>query len=108
MGDPHLACRAENPLKARPASKLLDKGTTVQSQHWRAAGMYGIAGRALVKRGGTVGPAVEEPSRKSFGTLTIGALGQQLNGLVHPAYKPAGFVYIFDVPLNSLTVKPPA
>jgi two-component sensor histidine kinase/CheY-like chemotaxis protein len=53
------------------------------------------------------GPVVEEPSRRSFGTRMIGSLGQQLNGLVHLAYKPAGFVYVLDVPLNSLTVKPP-
>ena len=53
----------------------------------------------------TGGPAVEEPTRRSFGTRMMGSLGQQLNGMVQLAYKPAGFVYILDVPLSSLTAK---
>jgi two-component sensor histidine kinase/ActR/RegA family two-component response regulator len=53
----------------------------------------------------TGGPAVEEPTRRSFGTRMIGSLGHQLNGQVQLAYKPAGFVYILDVPLSSLTAK---
>jgi two-component sensor histidine kinase len=51
------------------------------------------------------GPAVVAPSRRSFGTRMMGALGQQLNGQVHLAYHPTGFVYMLDVPLRSLTVK---
>jgi two-component sensor histidine kinase/ActR/RegA family two-component response regulator len=51
------------------------------------------------------GPAVEEPTRRSFGTRMMGSLGHQLNGQVQLAYKPAGFVYILDVPLSSLTAK---
>jgi two-component sensor histidine kinase/ActR/RegA family two-component response regulator len=53
----------------------------------------------------TGGPAVEKPTRRSFGTRMMGSLGQQLNGMVQLAYKPAGFVYILDVPLSSLTAK---
>jgi two-component sensor histidine kinase/DNA-binding response OmpR family regulator len=53
------------------------------------------------------GPRVEEPSRRSFGTRMMGSLGQQLNGQVELAYNPAGFVYVLDVPLNSLTIKSP-
>jgi hypothetical protein len=33
------------------------------------------------------------------------SLGQQLNGQVKLDYQPTGFVYILDVPLNSLTEK---
>jgi two-component sensor histidine kinase/CheY-like chemotaxis protein len=51
------------------------------------------------------GPAVAAPSRRSFGTRMMGALGQQLNGHVQLDYKPAGFVYMLDVPLGSLTAK---
>ena len=51
------------------------------------------------------GPAVQEPTRRSFGTRMMGSLGQQLNGQVQLAYKPGGFVYILDVPLSSLTAK---
>jgi two-component sensor histidine kinase/ActR/RegA family two-component response regulator len=53
----------------------------------------------------TGGPAVEEPTRRSFGTRMMGSLGHQLNGQVQLAYKPAGFVYVLDVPLSSLTAK---
>jgi two-component sensor histidine kinase/ActR/RegA family two-component response regulator len=53
----------------------------------------------------TGGPAVEEPTRRSFGTRMMGSLGQQLSGQVQLAYKPAGFVYILDVPLSALTAK---
>jgi two-component sensor histidine kinase/FixJ family two-component response regulator len=53
----------------------------------------------------TGGPTVKEPTRRSFGTRMMGSLGQQLNGQVHLAYEPSGFVYTLDVPLNSLTVK---
>ena len=51
------------------------------------------------------GPAVAAPSRRSFGTRMMGALGQQLNGQVQLDYQPAGFVYMLDVPLGSLTAK---
>jgi two-component sensor histidine kinase/CheY-like chemotaxis protein len=51
------------------------------------------------------GPAVEAPSRRSFGTRMMGSLGQQLNGQVDLAYLPTGFVYTLDVPLTSLTMK---
>ena len=51
------------------------------------------------------GPAVQAPSRRSFGTRMMGSLGQQLNGKVQLEYLPAGFVYTLDVPLSSLAVK---
>src|SRR3954466_14090652 len=51
------------------------------------------------------GPAVQAPSRRSFGSRMIGSLGQQLNGKVQLEYLPTGFVYTLDVPLSSLTVK---
>jgi two-component sensor histidine kinase/CheY-like chemotaxis protein len=51
------------------------------------------------------GPAVQAPSRRSFGTRMIGSLGQQLKGKVQLEYLPTGFVYTLDVPLSSLTVK---
>jgi two-component sensor histidine kinase/ActR/RegA family two-component response regulator len=51
------------------------------------------------------GPPVAAPSRSSFGTRMMGSLGQQLSGQVQLSYQPAGFVYTFDVPLSSLTVK---
>ena len=51
------------------------------------------------------GPAVEPPTRRSFGSRMIGSLGQQLNGKVQLAYQPTGFVYALDVPLISLSVK---
>ena len=52
------------------------------------------------------GPAVEAPTRRSFGTRMMGSLGQQLSGEVQLAYQPTGFVYTLDVPLSSLTMKP--
>ena len=51
------------------------------------------------------GPPVQAPSRRSFGTRMMGSLGQQLNGKVELEYRPTGFVYTLDVPLNSLTIK---
>lgn len=51
------------------------------------------------------GPSVVLPTRRSFGTRMMEALGLQLNGLVHLAYEPDGFVYTLDVPLKSLTIK---
>lgn len=49
------------------------------------------------------GPAVTEPTRKSFGTRMMQSLGQQLNGQVELDYKAHGFVYRLDVPIASLT-----
>ncbi|WP_375780999.1 sensor histidine kinase [Bradyrhizobium sp. ma5] len=49
------------------------------------------------------GPAVHPPERRSFGTRLIETLGRQLRGDVRLSYEPTGFVYIFDVPLASLT-----
>jgi two-component sensor histidine kinase/DNA-binding NarL/FixJ family response regulator len=48
------------------------------------------------------GPAVEVPTRRSFGTRMMESLGQQLSGQVHLAYERSGFVYLLDVPLNSV------
>jgi len=48
---------------------------------------------------------VKEPTRRSFGTRMMGSLGQQLSGQVKLAYESAGFVYMLDVPLSSLTAK---
>jgi two-component sensor histidine kinase/DNA-binding response OmpR family regulator len=53
----------------------------------------------------TGGPAVEAPTRRSFGTRMMETLGHQLNGEVHLAYHPDGFVYTLDAPLLSLTAK---
>jgi two-component sensor histidine kinase/ActR/RegA family two-component response regulator len=49
------------------------------------------------------GPAVEAPTRRSFGTRMMGSLGQQLHGEVQLAYVPTGFMYTLSVPLSSLT-----
>ncbi len=51
------------------------------------------------------GPLVIEPTRKSFGTRMMTALGQQLKGKVRLDYRPSGFVYTLDVPLEGLTTK---
>ena len=48
------------------------------------------------------GPVVSEPTRKSFGTRMMTSLGQQLKGDVKLDYKPSGFVYSLDVPLENL------
>jgi two-component sensor histidine kinase len=48
------------------------------------------------------GPAVESPTRQSFGTRMMKSLGQQLNGQVQLAYEPLGFTYSLDVPLSSV------
>jgi len=53
----------------------------------------------------TGGPPVSEPTRKSFGTRMMTSLGQQLKGTVTLDYKPSGFVYTMDVPLEALTLK---
>jgi two-component sensor histidine kinase/ActR/RegA family two-component response regulator len=51
------------------------------------------------------GPAVKEPTRRSFGTRMMGSLGQQLSGQVKLTYESTGFVYMLDVPLSSLTAR---
>ena len=50
------------------------------------------------------GPAVKPPTRRSFGTRMMESLGQQLNGNVHLAYEPSGFIYALNVPLASVAV----
>jgi two-component sensor histidine kinase len=52
----------------------------------------------------TGGPLVSEPTRKSFGTRMMTSLGQQLKGQVALDYRPSGFVYTMDVPLDAVTV----
>ena len=54
----------------------------------------------------TGGPAVAEPTRKSFGTRLMSSLGQQLKGKVELDYRPDGFVYTLDVPIEALASKP--
>ena len=54
------------------------------------------------------GPAVESPTRRSFGTRMMESLGQQLTGRVQLAYRPGGFIYSLDVPLGSVAVPPEA
>jgi two-component sensor histidine kinase len=51
------------------------------------------------------GPAVDTPTRRSFGTRMMEALGRQLNGQVLLTYQATGFVYTLDAPLSALTVK---
>ncbi|MEO7820088.1 MAG: HWE histidine kinase domain-containing protein [Sphingomicrobium sp.] len=51
------------------------------------------------------GPVVSEPTRKSFGTRMMTSLGQQLKGQVELDYRPSGFVYLLDVPLDALITK---
>ena len=53
----------------------------------------------------TGGPIVSEPARKSFGTRMMQSLGLQLKGDVSLDYKPSGFVYTLDVPLDALANK---
>jgi two-component sensor histidine kinase/CheY-like chemotaxis protein len=48
------------------------------------------------------GPAVERPTRRSFGTRMMESLGQQLSGRVLLDYEPSGFIYTLDVPLSSV------
>jgi two-component sensor histidine kinase len=49
------------------------------------------------------GPMVRAPDKHSFGTRLIETLGKQLKGEVQLTYEPSGFVYLFNVPLASLT-----
>jgi len=48
------------------------------------------------------GPAVEPPTRRSFGTRLIETLGKQLKGAVELSYARSGFVYVLDAPLAAL------
>jgi two-component sensor histidine kinase len=49
------------------------------------------------------GPVVRAPEKRSFGTRLIETLGKQLKGEVQLMYEPSGFVYLFNLPLASLT-----
>ena len=51
----------------------------------------------------TGGPAIQEPTRRSFGTRLIGRLAEQLQGEIRLRYEPAGLIYELDVPLSVLT-----
>jgi len=51
------------------------------------------------------GPPVTEPTRKGFGTRMISALGQQLKGDVQLDYRPSGFTYTLDVPVEAMVTK---
>jgi two-component sensor histidine kinase len=54
------------------------------------------------------GPAVQVPTRRSFGTRLMETHRKQLNGEVELDYAPAGFIYALDAPLSSLSsLKPP-
>ena len=48
------------------------------------------------------GPAVQEPTRRSFGTRLINHLAAQLHGDIRLRYEPAGVVYELDIPLAAL------
>jgi two-component sensor histidine kinase len=48
------------------------------------------------------GPAVREPTRRSFGTRLIDRLAAQLQGVARLQYEPAGLVYELDIPLEAL------
>ena len=61
--------------------------------------------RLLFKWAESDGPLVSEPTRKSFGTRMMTSLGQQLKGKVELDYRPSGFVYTLDVPLEALVTK---
>jgi two-component sensor histidine kinase/FixJ family two-component response regulator len=64
------------------------------------------AGRLHFEWAETGGPHVSEPTRTSFGTRMMVSLGQQLQGQVELQYKPSGFIYTMDVPLDAVTIKP--
>jgi two-component sensor histidine kinase len=49
------------------------------------------------------GPAVQEATRRGFGTRLIRRLAEQLHGDVRLRYDPDGVVYELDVPLKALT-----
>ncbi len=62
-------------------------------------------GRLHLKWAESGGPIVSPPTRRSFGTRMMTSLGQQLKGKVELDYKPSGFVYTLDVPLEGLVTK---
>lgn len=62
-----------------------------------------VAKRLSLRWVETGGPAVQPPSRRSFGTRMMESLGQQLNGNVRLDYPPSGFVYSLDIPIGSLS-----
>ncbi len=51
-------------------------------------------------------PITQQPSHRSFGTRMMTSLGGQMNGTVELEYRPSGFCYSLDVPLESLVSKP--
>jgi two-component sensor histidine kinase len=48
------------------------------------------------------GPAVHEPTRRSFGSRLIGRLAEQLHGDVRLSYEPSGLIYELVAPLSAL------
>ena len=48
------------------------------------------------------GPAVQQPTRRSFGSRLINRLAEQLQGDVRLRYEPTGVVYELDIPLAVL------
>ena len=48
------------------------------------------------------GPAVQQPTRRSFGSRLINRLAEQLQGNVRLRYEPTGVVYELDIPLAVL------
>ena len=52
------------------------------------------------------GPAVQEPTRRGFGTRLISRLVKQFNGDVSIQYKPQGLICEFDIPLDDVWLKP--
>ncbi|MGZ6050230.1 MAG: HWE histidine kinase domain-containing protein [Phenylobacterium sp.] len=50
----------------------------------------------------TGGPAVQEPTRRSFGSRLLGALATQLHGDVRVQYEPTGVVYELAIPMALL------
>ena len=51
------------------------------------------------------GPAVREPTRRSFGTRLINALADQLHGGIRLRYEPEGLIYELNVPLPALQAR---
>ena len=52
------------------------------------------------------GPAVQEPTRRGFGTRLISRLVKQFNGDVGIQYRPQGLICEFDIPLDDVWLKP--
>lgn len=63
------------------------------------------AGHLNLKWMETGGPAVNVPTRRSFGTRMMESLGNQLSGRVELSYNPSGFIYQLDAPLSALRAK---